>query len=116
MQKSAALIAVGAIALALASGAAAGSRVIFAKRAAAYETHLLLKDPKVLSGRCRLATRRKLTCRLEWVYSGQPYKAQAVLVPLTLHSYRETVCIDDVECKTWKRRTADHSKMITIRS
>jgi hypothetical protein len=106
-------IALIAVALVVTSTAAASSSsgVIFSKRAARYETHRLLASSKIISARCKLPTRRKLVCRFRFVHNGSTFTGDAILVPLTLHSYRQTTCVSR-QCETERHRTADKSGMI----
>jgi len=99
------------LALVVVTSASASSGVIFSKRAARYETHRLLASSHVLSARCQLQTRRKLVCRFRFVHNGSTFSGDAILVPLTLHSYRQTTCVSG-QCQTQTRKTADRSHVI----
>jgi len=104
-------IVILALALVVATSASASTGVIFSKRAASYETHVLLAQPKMISAHCALQTRRKLVCRFRFVHAGRTFTADGILVPLTLHSYRQTICIDE-KCESSLRKTPNHSHMI----
>ena len=99
------------LALVVVASASASSGVIFSKRAARYETRRLQSSSKVISASCKLPTSRKLVCRFRFVHNGRTFSGDAILVPLTLHSYRQTTCVSG-QCETERHRTADRSHII----
>ena len=89
---------------------------VWSKRVTAFETHRLLTRPEILSARCALQTRTKLVCHLRFVHAGSAYRGDMMFVPLTLHSYRQTLCVTGLlgatKCSSAVEKTVNKLGMI----